>query len=197
MTSLPAVPPGRIIRAADAQRWLDGYAVIEQARAEAAAIRATMQAEVANARLQGYEDGVRDGAAEAQRLVEEARLQAARYTAGVEEGLVELVFAMVRRILGGFDDRQLVASVLRPALAAFRDERQLSITVAPAMVPHVEALLSDMDQAGQAITVVGDRHLARDQCLVAGPRTSIDATVESQLAVMRDTMVAPIADPQR
>lgn len=197
MTDLPPVPPGRIIRATDAARWRDAYAVLESARSKAAALVGAAEAEVEAARRQGYADGRQEGVAEAERLVAAAREEAAAYLAGLEDSLVELVFAIAGRLLDGFDDRLCVAAAVRPALAAFCDERAISITVAPAMVPHVEALAAEAGVPGQQIEVRPDRHLGGRQCLVASASGSIDAGLDTQLARMQGkAALAPAGTPR-
>ena len=115
--------------------------------------------------------------------------------AGIEAGLVDLVFAITSRLLGGFDDRACVAAAVRPALAAFRDEREIAITVAPAMVPHVEVVARAAAAPGQRIDIRPDRHLGGRQCLVACPSGSIDAGLDTQLARMREAMAPAAPDP--
>ncbi|WP_232493551.1 type III secretion system stator protein SctL [Novosphingobium kaempferiae] len=188
MSIFPAIPAQRILRADDAVRWLDADAVLRQAQAEAARIRASAATEVEAARRQGYEEGHRVGADEGARLLEQARLDAGCLLAGIENDLTDLALTVVARILNGFDDRDLVGTAIRSALAAFGQERDLTVTVAPAMVPHVEAFVEEHFGTARSIEVVPDRHLGSRQCLVSDETGSIDAGVDTQLAVVREML---------
>lgn len=193
MSVLPAVPPQRILRAHDAVRWLEGDAVLRQAQDEAARLRASAAGESEAARERGFEEGRRVGGEEGARLLEQARIDAGQLIAGIESDLTDLTLAVVARILAGFDDRDLVAAAVHSALSAFGEERDLTVTVAPAMVAHMETFVEEHATAARRIDVVADRHLGGRQCLVADATGSIDAGVDTQLAAIREMLAGSMA----
>lgn len=57
MSDLPTRPGSRVLRAADAARWIDGFAFIEAAHEEARCVRENSAQWLEQARAEGFEIG--------------------------------------------------------------------------------------------------------------------------------------------
>ncbi|MGU3399954.1 type III secretion system stator protein SctL [Brucellaceae bacterium D45D] len=182
---VPNRPLARIIRAEDAQSWIDGYAFLERAKAEAAAIRATAHDEIEKAREAGRIEGRRDGEAQAAELLMRTQADVGRYLGATEPRLIALAMEIVQQVLGTFSNSELVARAARQAIQTFSDENGITINVAPEIVDEVKEHFATQDFKTTPIRVVADRHLSATQCTVTTPSASIDVGIETQLAAIR------------
>lgn len=187
---VPNRPLARIIRAKDADSWIDGYAFLECAKAEAEAIRATAHAEIAKAREAGHIEGRQSGEAEAAKLLMRTQVDVAHYLSEAELRFIALAMEIVQQVLGTFSDGELVARAARQAINAFSEENGVSINVAPDIVDEVKEHLAALDIKGIPVRVIADRHLSATQCTVTTPSASIDVGIETQLAAIRAMMLA-------
>ncbi|PRH89358.1 HrpE/YscL family type III secretion apparatus protein [Labrys okinawensis] len=180
----PKRPTGRILRAAEAKAWQDGYGFLEAARQDAERLREAGRRAYAAEYAQGYEDGIAEGKREAARLVAATTAKLDRYFEGVESQVGELVLEVTRRLLGSFDLDELVAKIARQAVAEVRQAKYLRLTVHPDAHDRVRAELDTLArerQFGFALEIEADPTLARDACIVASEAAVIDAGVGTQL----------------
>jgi type III secretion protein L len=189
MTEMPNRPVARIIRAEDAASWIDGFAFLERARAEAAAIRAAAEEEVAKAREAGRQEGRRSGEAEAAALLMRTQVDVERYLASVEALVAALAIEIVERVIGTIGDAELVARAAAQALETLREEKAVVVNVAPELVGEVQLRLSALGPTGMTIRVAADRHLSSRQCMVTTPATSMDVGIDAQLDAIRAAMI--------
>jgi type III secretion protein L len=188
MTEMPTRPLARIIRAEEAECWIDGYAFLERAKAEAAAIRAGAQDEVAKARELGREEGRKAGEAEAAALLMRCQADVERYLGSVEPMVAMLAMQIVERVIGTFDDAELVARAAHEALDGLLDDKAVVVNVAPEILGEVQQRLETMTSGALTVRVAADRHLSARQCTVTTASTSIDVGIETQLEAIRTAM---------
>lgn len=181
---LPPRPHARILRAAEAQAWQDGYKFLDVARREAEKLRDTARRAYATEYAQGYEDGKAEGSAEAARLVSETAVKVDRYLGGLEAEVVDLALDVVRRVLGEFDVGMLVAKAARQAIAEVRRAKYLKVAVHPdaaqAVRDELSTVLVDAD-LGLTIRIDTDATLAEGACIVSTDIAVVDASVDAQL----------------
>ncbi len=187
MTEMPNRPLARIIRAEEAECWIDGYAFLDRAKTEAAAIRANAEDEVAKAREAGRLEGAKRGEAEAAALLMRCHADVDRYLASVEPMVAALAIEIVERVIGTIDDAELVARAARQALEALRDEKAVVVNVAPELVADVQQRMAAFGP--MMVRVAADRHLSARQCTVTTASTSIDVGIDTQLEAIRTAMV--------
>lgn len=188
MTEMPNRPLARIIRAEEADSWIDGFAFLERARTEAAAIRATAEDEVAEAREAGRLDGRKAGEAEAAALLMRTQADVERYLASVEPLVAALAMEIVERVIGTIDDAELVARAARQALETLREEKAVVVNVAPNLIAEVHQRLAAFGPMVMTVRVAADRHLSSRQCTVTTASTSIDVGIDAQLEAIRAAM---------
>lgn len=186
---MPNRPLARIIRAEDATSWIDGFAFLERAKAEAAAIRAAAEDEVAKAREAGRREGRRTGEAEAAALIMRTQADVERYLASIEPLVAALAIEIVERVIGTIGDAELVARAAGQALESLREEKAVVVNVAPELVGDVQQRLSALGPTGMTIRVAADRHLSVRQCMVTTPATSMDVGIDAQLDAIRAAMI--------
>ena len=181
--SLPDRPSARVICAAEADVWQDGFAVLARAQQDAQALRDTVDAEIAAARARGHAEGRAQGEAEAAALLLQTQAQVGAYLERLEPRLADLVFQILHAVLIDTPDPALIANATRRALPAFRETETITLSVPEAHLAEVEAQLSGLN-----LRIAPDRHLTGHQCILTSPVSSIDISLDAQLAAIRAAM---------
>jgi type III secretion protein L len=168
---LPKSPTRKIVRAADQQAWQDGFGFLEEATRV-----------YASEKERGYREGKLAGASEASVLVAEAAASVDRYLASLDKQMAALALDVVRRILGQFDNHELVARAATAALADFRRDRALKLTVHPSNEAHVRNYLNGrLVRPDLTVTVETDPSFGPTACVVASEFATVNAGIDTQL----------------
>ena len=178
--ALPKSPGSKIIPAAQEQAWRDGFHYLAEVRRIHAAERA-----------KGYAEGKAAAAKDAAVLLLETKGKVDRYFASVEGELVGLAFDIVSRVLGEFDDAELVSRAARTALTEFREEKAVTIRVHPSAEAHLRTALSDLlvdDDSSPILTVEADPRLEPRGCVLSTDIAVVDASIDTQLAAIAEAM---------
>ena len=180
-------PSARVIPAADYAIWQEATAVIEGAEAEAAAIRASAQAAHEQERQRGYQEGLESARLEAAEQMIANVSSTIDYYEKVEGRMTELVLQAMRRIVADYNDRERVTTVVRGALSAVRNQKQVTLRVAPDKVDllkqSTDELLASFPGIGY-VDIVGDGRLNGDACIVETEIGIVEASMESQITAM-------------
>jgi type III secretion protein L len=182
LDELPAGPGSRIVRAAQADVWQDGYRFLAAVREAAGKVEENARDTYAAAYAKGFTEGRSAGATEASRLVRDTTLAVDRYLAKLESEIGALALGVVRRVLGELDVADVVARAAAQALAEFRQQKFVKVIVHPAAVDHVSTALAALAQEGGAtVTVESDPALDQGACIVTSDIAVVDASIEAQL----------------
>lgn len=181
-------PAAKIVRADDVRTLRESEEILADARREAEAIVQAARAAYEEERRRGYEDGREEAKLEsAERMIENVS-RTVDYFARIEDQMVELVMAAVRKIIADFDDRARVLMVVKSALAAVRTQKQMTLRVAPAQLEPVRTSLNEILAAFPGIgylDIVGDPRLAADACILESDIGVVEASVSGQLEALR------------
>ncbi|MFM9272148.1 type III secretion system stator protein SctL [Halomonas elongata] len=190
MSELPTRPGKTILKAAEAEAWTDGYAFLERVQRRADDIADEARRISAKAYADGFEEGRRDGEAQAAELLTRTTQRVETYLAGLDRSMADLCLKMIRRILGEFDDAELVGRCVRQALDEYRYDMAVTVRVAPEWVAQVETLLAEGGASVRArCHVEGDVQLGAGQCLLVSPVAVVDVGVDAQLNALREALV--------
>jgi type III secretion protein L len=185
LDDLPAGPGTRIVRAAQIEVWQDGYQLLAAVREAAGKVEENARNTYDAAYAKGFAEGRSAGAIEASRLVCDTTLAVDRYLAKLEGEIGALALGVVRRVLGEFDVADVVARAAAQALAEFRQEKFLKVTVHPAAVERVGTALAALTQeGGPTVTVESDPALDQDACIVTSDFAVVEASIEAQLRAL-------------
>ncbi|OZI33080.1 type III secretion system protein [Bordetella genomosp. 1] len=182
-------PADKILRAADHAALAQADALLAQAQEAARAIEAGAQAAFDAERERGYADGREEALmGQAERMIETVG-RTIEYFAGVENEMVDLVMASVRKVIDGFDDREKVMIVVRNALAVVRNQKQMTLRLNPAEVDVVRARINDLLAAYPGVgylDILADGRLARGACILESEIGMVEASLESQFQALRN-----------
>lgn len=184
LNDLPAEPGSRIVRAAQADAWREGYEFLAAVREAASKVDEEMRSLHAAAYEKGYQEGRAAGALEASRMVRDTTLAVDRYLASLENQIGALAMGVVKRMFGELDAADLVARAAAQALTEFRQEKNLKVTVHPAAADRVRTALEALAPGFPAVTVESNPGLHEEACIVASEFALVDASIDVQLRAL-------------
>ncbi|MCA1489887.1 type III secretion system stator protein SctL [Ensifer sp. NBAIM29] len=195
MNELPTRPTTKILRKTEGDHWLEGFAFLEAAKTEADKQLAQVRQVVEASRKQGYEAGRLEGERQAAALLMKTTADVNTYVAGLDRQIAELSLAIVEKLLGRFDQAELVAKLALQALQSFQHEREVTITVSPALLERVAELIERHNKnAALKISVLPDPRIDGSKCVLANAVAVVDAGLDTQLSVIRDALVGVQTD---
>ena len=184
-----SLPPGtRVLPAADLAALVEAQAVLDNAHAQAEAILAGARESFEAERRRGYEDGKQEALLDQAEKMIETVSRTVEYFAGVENEMVDLVMASVRKVVDGFDDREKVMIVVRNALAVVRNQKQMTLRLHPAEIESVRERINDILAAYPGVgylDLLADARLGRGACILESQIGMVEASLEGQIEALR------------
>ena len=182
----------RLVKAADVQTVCDAQAVIESAEAEAARLREAAKAAFEDERRRGYAKGLADVQEEVSRRKLLLAEESAAFMESVEGKMGDIVMKALRKCVDEIGDRELVVQVVRKVIrAVVRNQRQITLRVAPEMVETVRSrmndILADFPHLDE-VDVQEDSRMKGTACAVETAAGLADASVETQLAAVEESI---------
>ena len=182
----------RLVKAADVQTVCDAQTVIEAAEAEAARLVEAAKAAFEVERRKGYAKGLADVQDEVSRRKLELAEESAAFMESVEGKMGDIVMKALRKCVDEIGDRELVVQVVRKVMkAVVRNQRQITLRVAPEMVEAVRSrmgdILADFPLLDE-VDVQEDSRMKGTACAVETAAGIADASVETQLAAVEDSI---------
>lgn len=181
-------PASRILRAHELAAFRAADEVLAEARAAAQRIEADARAAAEAARRAAADQGRAEAAAAATRMIAETEARIDAALAALEPRLAELVLHATRRLLAGFDRRDLVARLAATALAEARAARRIVLRVAPQCVDATRAALAGLEAPGQQLAVAADPALADTDCVLDSELGSVHAGLRPQIEALRQAL---------
>lgn len=180
-------PSEVLMRREDVGVWLDAQALLSRARDDAERIRQEAIAALEDHKRKGYEEGMAAAQMEqAERMIDNAA-RMVEFFASVEQRMVGLVMDAMRRIVDDFDDTDRVIAVVRSGLAVLRNQKQLTLRLAPQHVDTVKSRASELLQAFPGIgmlDIVSDSRLKGDAAILESEIGVVEASTEMQLRAL-------------
>ena len=182
----------RLVKAGDVQTVCDAQSVIAAAEAEAAKLVEDAKVAFEEERRRGYAKGLADVQAEVARRKLELAEESAAFMVSVEEKMGDIVMKALRECVDEIGDRELIVQVVRKVMkAVVRNQRQITLRVAPDMVETVRSrmgdILADFPLLDE-VDVQDDVRLKGTACAVETAAGIADASIETQLAAVEESI---------
>jgi type III secretion protein L len=184
LDGLPLEPPTKIVRAADAEAWRSAFEAMAAAERAASEVEEQARGAYAVAFENGYKDGLAEGERDAAQMVHDATLAVDGYLAELPERIAELAMSVVERVVGELPLAhlaQLVAGAAVIAVAEFREKKNLTVTVHPAVADRVSR---EFEERTLTATVKSDPGRDEDACIVANDSRTVDASLRVQFRAL-------------
>ncbi|MBV7485199.1 HrpE/YscL family type III secretion apparatus protein [Bordetella sp. BOR01] len=181
-------PAVQVLRAADHAALVEAQAMLENARTQAQAVLDGANAAFEAERQRGYADGKEEALLDQAEKMIETVGRTVEYFASVENEMVDLVMAAVRKVVDGFDDREKIMTVVRNALAVVRNQKQMTLRLNPAEVDAVREQINELLAAYPGVgylDILADGRLPRGACILESEIGMVEASLDGQIQALR------------
>ena len=184
--------PVRLVKAEEVAAVRRAEEVIAEAEAEAERIRQSAQSAFEEERKRGYEKGLEDGKAAIVARKLELLNESVQFMESCEGKMVDVVMKALRKCVMEIGDRELVVQIVRKVMnAVVRNQRRITLKVAPDMVPVVrqrlDEILSDYPLLDD-VDLEEDARLKGAACMIETEAGIADASVDTQLAAIENSL---------
>ncbi|NBU88929.1 MAG: HrpE/YscL family type III secretion apparatus protein [Betaproteobacteria bacterium] len=180
-------PAQVVLKAKDVAVWTDAQALLERARSDAERIRLEATQAFESEKSRGYEEGLQEARLEqTERMIENAT-RMVEFFASVEQRMVGLVMDAVRRIIADYSDAERVMAVVRSGLHVMRNQKQLTLRLAPEHAPQVSARAAELLQSFPGIgmlDIVPDSRLKGDAAILESEIGVVEASIDMQMQAL-------------
>lgn len=181
-------PAVQVLRGGDYAVLAEAQALLDNAHAQAQAILAGAQEAFEAERRRGYADGKQEALLDQAEKMIETVGRTVEYFAGVENEMVDLVMAAVRKVVDGFDDEEKVMVVVRNALAVVRNQKHMTLRLHPDDLEIVRSRINDILAAYPGVgylDLLADGRLAHGACILESEIGMVEASLEGQIEALR------------
>lgn len=188
-------PEKKILKAKDYSVYLKVHETLELARDQAAKIVEDAKRFFEEEKKRGYEEGMDAGN---QKIAETMIESAARSVENFEEfenDVIEVVGDALKKILGEFDDRELISRVVKNALATVRNQKKVTVIVNPADAETVRDQVKELlafYPTMNTIDVLADVRVKAGGCKIETEIGVVDASLAIQLEAIKKSMARVI-----
>lgn len=178
----------RVVKAQDFATAHDARSIVDQATTEAERILAEARNAFESERVRGYEEGREAARLEMAERMIDAVGTVVDYLGSIEQDMIDIVSRSLERILGEIGDKELVVRVVKNALAAVRNEKHLTLRVAPDQVATVKARMNEILSLYPIVVdvqIVGDGRLGANGCILESEIGVIDASLDGQIEALK------------
>ena len=190
----------RLVKAADVATVQSAAEIIAAAEADAQRIREEAKVAFEEEKKRGYEKGLADGKMEIAMLKLEQVDSSVAFMESVEKKMADVVMKALKSFVVEIGDKELVVQIVRKTMnAVIRTQRQVVLKVAPEMVETVRSRIAEFRIAYPTVEtfdVVEDPRLKGPACILETEAGVADASVETQLAAIENSLKKHIAGGQ-
>jgi len=184
--------PTRLVKAEEVSAVRRIEDVLAEAEAEAARIREEAKQHFELERKRGYAQGLEEGKASIIERKLELLDESVAFMESVEGKIVEVVMTALKKCVMDIGDEELVVQIVRKVMnAVIRNQRHITLKVAPEMVSVVRArmneLLADYPLLDN-VDVQENPRLKGAACMIETEAGVADASVDTQLAAIEKSL---------
>ena len=197
--NVPLATDRRLVKAADAATARSAAEILAAAEAEASRIREEAKAAFEAEKQRGYEKGLADANLEMAMKKLELVDSSVAFMESVERKMADVVLKALKSFVVEVGDEAMVLQIVRKTMnAVIRTQRTVTLKVAPETKPAVAARVAELKNAYptiETLDVVEDPRLRGTACILETEAGVADASVETQLAAIEQSIRRHIASP--
>ncbi len=183
------LPQGtKVLKAAEYQAIAQLASMLDIARERADSIIEQARKTFEKEKQRGFDEGVLESKIEQSEQMLKMVGRSINYLAEVEGEMAEILMNAVKKIIDGFDDRELTVGLIRSALQHVRNERQVSVRIPPGHYTFVKERIAEIlaDYKGVGfINPVSDPRLDSGSCILESQIGVVDASIDIQLEALK------------
>jgi len=167
------------------EAYIDAKKIVEKAHKKAEEIILDAKQTHAEEKKRGYDEGVEEGKEQMTLQMLHTVEKTVDFLQGSEVKITEIVMLALEKILGELPKQNVIIKVIKNALDAVRNQKQIVLNVSTKEVElvknHIREIASDYP-AIDYIDVVPDSRLKAGDCIIKSDIGVIEASLSKQLA---------------
>lgn len=183
---------GSVLLPEEASLCLQAVDLLEKARSHEKKIIKDAEVEFERQKQLGYEQGIKEGRAAAAAHNIKTVLASLDYYEQSRNQLVQIVISSLRRFIMELPLEERIYQLVGKALDLFKNQPRIVLQVHPSDRDAVEATILRLQQlmpAGSKIEIRVHDDLNPNSCVLESPLGLIDASLESQLAILEASLL--------
>ncbi|MBH5371149.1 type III secretion system stator protein SctL [Bradyrhizobium glycinis] len=180
-------PLGPLISAAELKIWHDAVEARAAAERHLQRVRGWARQAYERERARGRVEGAKAGAEEMARLIAQAACELAQRKAVLQRELPQLVFEIVRDLLGAFDPGEMLVRGVRHAIEQKYKNTEVCLHVSPLRADLLASEFRGCDglEGRPKVRIEPDPALTADQCVLWSEFGNVDLGLGAQLRALR------------
>jgi len=192
--SMQMAAGGAVVPAGEVAEFKDALECAQSLSALLASERKRIDEAVAQAKAQGYEQGLVQARAEVEADFSDAVARCAAdfelHQQASRQAVATLAMAVVRKVAPALGVESLVPGLVQHAVASLAGEHAIQIRVHPAALPSARQRLDELEVE---IALMADESLERFDCVIDTTHGQLVAGLEDQLEIVERALVEPVA----
>ncbi|HCJ11800.1 MAG TPA: HrpE/YscL family type III secretion apparatus protein [Opitutae bacterium] len=191
LENLKLVPEKKILKAEEYATFLDAAGIIASAEARATTILKEATAVYESEKARGFAEGQLDGKAEIAERMMDVMTRSVDHMAKIEQDMVSIVLNALRRILGEIDERERIQKIVQNAIKVVHNQKDIVVRVCASQSNYVRESIDALKANARVpvnIVVVPDERMKENQCTLETELGSIDASMETQLRAIENSI---------
>lgn len=181
-------PACKVLKAKDCEAYLEAEDIIRKAHEKAESIAEQAKEAYQHEKEKGYQDGLDGSNAEQAEQMLKVVSRTINYLSSVEKAMADILLSGVKKIIAGFDEKELTVGLVKNALQHVRNEKQVTIRIPPSQYNMVKARLKEIHAEYQGvgfIDLVADQSLSTGDCIMESEIGVVEASVDIQLHALQ------------
>ena len=184
-----SVPAGKkVLSRAEYQNFYKGSRIIKAAEKQAIQIEQEAKVAFREEKQRGFDEGMMESRIEQSEQMLKMVDRTINYLSEVENTMAEILISAVKKIIDGYDDKDMVVGLIKSALQHVRNQHEVTVRVPPSQFSHVKekaaAILADYKGVG-FINPVSDPRLEKGSCILESKIGVIDASIDVQMEALK------------
>lgn len=184
-------PGQKIVTKDEYAKYTEANQVIQDAQRRAEQIIADAQVIYEEEKKRGFEEGMTEGNKKISEHMIEYVSKSVANLENFENDIIQVVMQALRKIVGDIDQDTLIMGIVHNALERVRDQKKVTLIVAPAQEQTVRDRLSEIMREFPTITfmqVERDNRIKTGGCMLVTEMGMVDATLEIQLEAIEKSL---------
>lgn len=184
---LRPAPNTQIIKAADYAVITEAQQIIAAAHDQAAQIIKAAEAEFQAQSKKGFDQGLRQARKQMAEQITTTALHSQQYFRNLKTQTIELVMAVVKKVLQDIEPQALIVAQVTKALAALKGAPQVTLKVSPAVADTLNENLARITEAAPDIGLIDIKTVSGmppDDLILESETGIVEAGLTDQLAAI-------------
>lgn len=184
-------PNKKILKAEDYSAYLNAQETLALAKEQSAQIVEDAKKFFEEEKRRGFKEGMDAGNQKIAETMIESAAKSVENFAEFENDVIDIVGDALKKILGEFDDRELISRVVKNALATVLNQKKVTIIVNPTDIETVRNQVKELLNlypTMNTIDVLADARVKAGGCKIETEIGVVDASLSIQLEAIKKSM---------